>query len=1501
MTEFENRKAQNKIWADNYRDQRLKDWFYPQIDTDVKATDLISLVNEQSRLKEDYGDRVLLELLQNADDAANSVDDKYEKSVRFILDGKSLIILNQGKTFNETTLKNLCISNVSSKSSDDVQTTGSKGIGFRGILNWSKEVKIYSGDFAIHFSHQECIKAFEKYQNTPVYKQALSLKENWAENYPFLAIPFNTEYPKEWENGKYKYKYIYYDTCIEIILQDDKIDNYRNEFHHFIKNEIFSMLFLLRISKISFLDKTEGIEKEIYIKKDKENDINGMHHLIATITSENEDKKYHLFYDDTETIAVPYNWERKNYKLFATFPINDQQCPFPVIMNSRIFDLTSNRNSLTKTDNNEKIIKKLGKMLVEKIAPYFAKPEFGTQAIEMVAYENIIGTKFSGDIEFLEESISEQNIIPTANCDYKNLNNNLNIIRYEDCPDFIIKYEDSPFITNDVYGKICFSDSLKRKISVLDEPQKLYEFINEQSTKWTLQQRMRVLLFWLKTFPNGDILPNLIKNKKDVFISFCSKEHIIPFFYSGAKIDFIPDWLEIDIIKEEEQKELFRQFEQSIENQNMKDPMDRLISQKYSKFFNYMDKAGLGKKINSQVKGIFSRSVDLLKFIYENYKKETNISSDNDVEWHIPDSNNQVTVADSVYFGTEYGDDIGVKICAAAGLTPIPSPDVFGIRNDEIVDFKHTIKEFFKIRDNILPIKSKINDSSYKEKVKEEMQRLLKISGYTLYEILSVEGVTIPELSSILKNADMNLILDWLYRDVIPILSPTDNIRCEFSRSYKYGDARFVEMQNHVAFELLHTEWIKKEKKTISPEYCLIPSKTYPESLVPFVPEYTERKQLWDKLNIKQYIYQLPGDAFYKIMLELPKIDSVGQISKKIYREIANAQLDDLKHLRDSDCEEKDAFFKSGFLWARNRTKTGYFPVSEKVYFSNKKNINLPNKPIMETPLRSGSIEKFENIFDVLEFKEEIVADYNACRMHPDNSKLDKELNDFKPFLRALDATDELNKAIPNIIISLCKDIKVLDNQDNIEIQLNDYDIVVAKNNKFCVFLNETAQLDNKKIAGKIGEICDTISKSKDIADTITVLYLLESYQNRIEYLTENGYDLNLLSEYKGIEQHFVETIKEICPNVDIKQLLQKYPINFRDFGSRDSIQSLRNIFTELETNVDAFKEHNFNDINFTDDNKRLLTNYINKNTLRYKEYLYNKLFDAKIDEKEKFEDEFYKFSQCAQDINIPNTHDFKPDIVQPIPEYDRTHKFSEKLLADNYKKLQNELNLKNPDEQLKELINDDKNKSLLWFGQIDELCKRYNQKHIKDSEFRESSTNVPMPLKIHLHKRNTDEQSLQSLSQKTPKKTHRKSQFNSKINALKDWHGFDAEKKVYDTLVEKYGQDNVQWISGNASNAGIIIGSGYDSAGYDLKYTDESGDLQYAEVKSATSEGKSVYSFFITGNEESFLQKNISNYHLFLVINNEDVEQIEGVDLLHYCNEAKPEQKKCYITIANK
>ena len=175
------------------------------------------------------------------------------------------------------------------------------------------------------------------------------------------------------------------------------------------------------------------------------------------------------------------------------------------------------------------------------------------------------------------------------------------------------------------------------------------------------------------------------------------------------------------------------------------------------------------------------------------------------------------------------------------------------------------------------------------------------------------------------------------------------------------------------------------------------------------------------------------------------------------------------------------------------------------------------------------------------------------------------------------------------------------------------------------------------------------------------------------------------------------------------------------------------------------------------------------------------------------------------------------------------------------------------------------------------------------------------MELKIHLHERSANDQNLPLLSQKTSKKSHQKSQFNSKINALKDKYGFDAEKKVYDTLVGKYGKDNVRWISGNASKAEKIIGSGNDSAGYDLEYTDERGDLQYVEVKSATKEGNSVYSFFITANEEAFLQKNISSYHLLLVINNEYVEQIEGFDLIDYCNNAKTEQKRCYVPIPNK
>ena len=101
--------------------------------------------NSDKSLAESYHGRELLELVQNADDACISV----EKNILIEYNGNSLRISNKGATFNKDSIERLSQGNVSGKG---LQYIGNKGIGFRSILNWAKEVKIYSGNYSVGFS-----------------------------------------------------------------------------------------------------------------------------------------------------------------------------------------------------------------------------------------------------------------------------------------------------------------------------------------------------------------------------------------------------------------------------------------------------------------------------------------------------------------------------------------------------------------------------------------------------------------------------------------------------------------------------------------------------------------------------------------------------------------------------------------------------------------------------------------------------------------------------------------------------------------------------------------------------------------------------------------------------------------------------------------------------------------------------------------------------------------------------------------------------------------------------------------------------------------------------------------------------------------------------------------------------------------------------------------------------------------------------------------------------
>ena len=106
---------------------------------------LSDLAGLEAYVSESYNSRSFIELLQNADDA--NATKFYVK--RF---GDYLFVANNGRHFNIKDLESLCRSASSNKVRGT--TIGYRGIGFKSVVSFAKEVHLISGDFAITFSKE---------------------------------------------------------------------------------------------------------------------------------------------------------------------------------------------------------------------------------------------------------------------------------------------------------------------------------------------------------------------------------------------------------------------------------------------------------------------------------------------------------------------------------------------------------------------------------------------------------------------------------------------------------------------------------------------------------------------------------------------------------------------------------------------------------------------------------------------------------------------------------------------------------------------------------------------------------------------------------------------------------------------------------------------------------------------------------------------------------------------------------------------------------------------------------------------------------------------------------------------------------------------------------------------------------------------------------------------------------------------------------------------------
>jgi hypothetical protein len=101
----------------------------------INSSRIISDFKNEKQTTNDYRERQLLELLQNADDART-------EKVGIQLDKKNKIlrIANNGDAFDLGGVESLLLANFSSKNKKEF--IGNKGLGFRSILNWTSEIHV---------------------------------------------------------------------------------------------------------------------------------------------------------------------------------------------------------------------------------------------------------------------------------------------------------------------------------------------------------------------------------------------------------------------------------------------------------------------------------------------------------------------------------------------------------------------------------------------------------------------------------------------------------------------------------------------------------------------------------------------------------------------------------------------------------------------------------------------------------------------------------------------------------------------------------------------------------------------------------------------------------------------------------------------------------------------------------------------------------------------------------------------------------------------------------------------------------------------------------------------------------------------------------------------------------------------------------------------------------------------------------------------------------------
>lgn len=1037
----------------------------------AKPSNLISNYRGELATSRDYEGREILELLQNAADQAKAEDVRGKVVIELTEVG--LLIANNGKPFSVGGVKSLQNAHLSPKRLNQKQFIGCKGLGFRSILNWTRNPIILSGELAIYYSDevsanklQELMDESSELADLVQRERANNKNDIILPKLPFPGFPIP---PSMSGSGSQITSFLFdrclywksqgYTTVIGIPFENaesfskamQQIESLRPEMLLFVPY-LDEVRFLLPENKSSVWSK-EGDDDASLVMQDGEPI--GIWQLFKTTgkvdrayleDSTNDDLCYEI------AIAVPEircKTELNTSPLFTYFP-TEIILPLPVVCHAT-FELDQSRNQISKLKSNEYVFTKLANFLAEVAEKRAAIYPVGDNAgfrVVMPLGEFPEGLKRIGFPKLLSEACKARTIVPTIAG---------NVSKAADV--FSLKGANPGWLPVSAFKNIVPNDNAELKwfrelgISELSH-EALCEALDSLADI-DLEQRVKLIL-GLKKLPvsSKNYPSSLLLSSDGERIPGTADVYIAP---KGGVPNLLPGWTKLWFLSVELQQVLMaalsvkdvRSFQHELKQFGLHEySFGRLIQ-------DLRRQANHRKELEpEQAAKIEQQLLDAIYRLYLAEEDEDNKPAfPQKTSLKLPSQNGLLVDAEKLYMGEGYGLEgrIVQQLYAPIKDRFVASPEAFGIQSEVLIQWSRFLEWLGVARWPREELQRANVDNRYLQFLANKLKYPLQFDDYIFtskQDLYSAnlklnECVSLDGLENILVPDKYQAVIAWLSKDPRSSLWRNDKTSNATLTCYRSGAHKLRQyggtLPSYIHWLIKNTNWmIDSDNQAISPNQAILadalsesifPRPAIPQDVVmaEFGIDRTAVISAWRNAGVITNVAELSLDGIYAKLLELPNLKQQLPAAKTLYRWLLGA----LDTAYGDGGSNKAQFFESGKVWGKKQGQYDYFNIRELRYVDDG---GLPEEllnriAIAEISHRSGSpkVERLLGIksIDRNEIQQTILSFFPAAT----DIDIDLCFQQAKPFFKALRENQssqiQYRKEIDKLKLNLCSKLEL--------------------------------------------------------------------------------------------------------------------------------------------------------------------------------------------------------------------------------------------------------------------------------------------------------------------------------------------------------------------------------------------------------------------------------------------------------------------------------------------